>query len=413
MHSDKFPNELHSSNKGNKSRTEIDNNINPTIRPESGGESRLLILWEKLSHIGLGESVLRVGTHLLSIAFILMAVWVMREFYLRFQMVDSPKEAAIAASLPDATATSSLELPPLNHYANMSIAGIPRLTLMQTNIASRPRIDVIKYEVQRGDTVFGIAEKFGLNPKTILWGNYAILADNPHFLAEGQLLNILPEDGTYHRWSAGEGLYGVAEAYGVEVEDIINFTGNRIVHETLGDWSNPNIEPGRWLVIPGGTRAFASWSAPMISRRDPAVARHIGPGHCGTITDGPIGTGSFIWPSANHYLSGYDYSPATNHLAIDIAGRLGEPLWASDAGVIVYAGWNNFGYGNMVVIDHGNGWQTLYAHLEVVGVVCGQGVFKGTPLGTIGSTGKSSGPHIHYEMMHSSYGRVNPWDFLP
>ena len=88
-------------------------------------------------------------------------------------------------------------------------------------------------------------------------------------------------------------------------------------------------------------------------------------------------------------------------------------MWASDSGVVVYAGWNNFGYGNMVVIDHGNGWQTAYAHMQVITVGCGQSVFQGTQIGTIGSTGKSSGPHIHYEMLHNNYGKVNPWDFLP
>ncbi|MBE0411877.1 MAG: M23 family metallopeptidase [Anaerolineales bacterium] len=413
MHSEKFPNQMDLANGDNKSQTGIDSNKENSPNLKEPGENRFLLLWENLSHFGLGESALRVGTHLLSIAFILLAVWAMREFNLRSQRIDSSQDTVVAAPMADETPDSALELPPVSQPVQMSVAGIPRLTLMQTNISSRPRIEVITYEVQSGDTVFGIAEKFGLQPQTILWGNYGSLADNPHFLAEGQLLNILPVDGTYHRFAAGEGLSGIAEAYNVSVEDIINYPGNRIVHETLGDWENPNLEPGRWLIVPGGTRAFASWSAPLISRRDPAVARHIGPGHCGTIMDGPIGFGSFIWPSGRQYLSGYDYSPATNHFAIDIAGRLGEPLWATDAGVIVYAGWNNFGYGNMVVIDHGNGWQTLYAHLEVVGVVCGQGVFQGTPLGSIGSTGKSSGPHIHFEMMHSSYGRVNPWDFLP
>jgi murein DD-endopeptidase MepM/ murein hydrolase activator NlpD len=413
MDSDEYPNQSLASSEGGKSRTEIESNNDNSPTSEKARENRLLLLWENLSHFGLGESVLRVGTHMLSIAFILLAVWALREFNLRSLTADAAQEEGVAASLPEETPSAGLELPPISQAEQMSILGVPRLTLMQTNISGRPRIEVITYEVQRGDTVFGIAEKFGLQPQTILWGNYATLADNPHFLREGQDLNILPVDGTYHRYSAGEGLSAIAEAYNITVEDIINYPGNRIVHETLGDWENPNLEPGRWLIIPGGTRAFASWSAPMISRRDPAVARHIGPGSCGTILDGPIGFGSFIWPSGRQYLSGYDYSPATNHFGIDIAGRLGEPLWASDAGVIVYAGWNNFGYGNMVVIDHGNGWQTLYAHLEVVGVVCGQGVFQGTPLGTIGSTGMSSGPHIHYEMMHSSYGRVNPWDFLP
>jgi len=88
------------------------------------------------------------------------------------------------------------------------------------------------------------------------------------------------------------------------------------------------------------------------------------PGGCGIITEGYIGYGTFIWPTTETWLSGYDYSPETNHRAIDIAGRIGNPVWAVDAGVIVYAGWNDRGYGNLIVVDHGNGWQSVYAHLD-------------------------------------------------
>ena len=304
-------------------------------------------------------------------------------------------------------------LPPLTIAETSYQVGIPRLAQVHTTIPTRPRTEVITYVVKPGDTVFGIAEQFGIKPETVLWGNYFVLADNPHALTEGQELNILPLDGTYHRWSAGEGLNGVADGYSVTPEEIINWEGNNMNLETLGDFANPNIEPGTFLVVPGGSRQYVTWSAPRITRSNPGVAKFIGPGACGTILDGAVGTGAFIWPSVAHFLSGYDYSPSTNHFAIDIDGDLGEPMWASDSGVVVYAGWNNFGYGNMVVIDHGNGWQTAYAHMQVYTVVCGQSVFQGTPIGTIGSTGKSSGAHIHFEMLHDSYGKVNPWDFLP
>jgi LysM repeat protein len=333
---------------------------------------------------------------------------------LQTQMPETPQQAVQAAVLPTPTPTIYLpDLPPLSLNGNTYEAGIPRLAQVHTTIPTRPRTEVITYVVKTGDTVFGIAEMFGLKPETVLWGNYLILADNPHALVEGQELNILPLDGTYHRWSAGEGLNGVSQGYSVTPEDIINWEGNNLDLESLGDFANPDIEPGTFLVVPGGSRQFVTWSAPKITRSNPGVAKFIGPGACGTIVDGAVGTGAFIWPSAAHFLSGYDYSPSTNHFAIDIDGDLGEPMWASDSGVVVYAGWNNFGYGNMVVIDHGNGWQTAYAHMQVYSVVCGQSVFQGTPIGTIGSTGKSSGPHIHFEMLHDSYGKVNPWDFLP
>jgi murein DD-endopeptidase MepM/ murein hydrolase activator NlpD len=128
--------------------------------------------------------------------------------------------------------------------------------------------------------------------------------------------------------------------------------------------------------------------------------------------EGAVGMGSFVWPTTNHWLSGFNYSPDTNHPAIDIAGQLGNPVFAADNGVIVYAGWNNWGYGNVVVIDHGNGWQTLYAHLSYYGVGCGLSVNQGDVIGSIGSTGNSSGPHLHFEMMYQG-SKVNPFDFLP
>jgi murein DD-endopeptidase MepM/ murein hydrolase activator NlpD len=96
--------------------------------------------------------------------------------------------------------------------------------------------------------------------------------------------------------------------------------------------------------------------------------------------DGIVGAGVFIWPANNRFLSGYDYSPATNHSGIDIDGNLGDGVYAADNGVVVYAGWNNWGYGNVVVINHGNGWQTLYAHLSSYYVSCGQGVSQGNTL---------------------------------
>ncbi len=243
-------------------------------------------------------------------------------------------------------------------------------------------------------------------------GQYLYPGDDPHKLRPGQKLTILPVNGTYHKWSAGEGLNGVARGYGVTPEDIINWAGNNLTPETVGDYSKPNIDPGTMLVVPGGERAFVTWTV-RITRSNPGTARILGQGFCGTIMDGAVGGGSFVWPTRIQTLSGFDYSPSTNHFGIDVAGRTGDPLVASDNGVIVYAGWNDWGYGNVVVIDHGNGWQTLYAHMSVIAVGCGQSVYQGGQIGTLGSTGNSTGPHLHFEMMHDTYGKVNPWDFLP
>lgn len=390
--------------------------VSPAVSPESPesipqDKSRLIKLWEEIWRVGLAESALRIGTTALLLALVLLVAWGMRELYQQTEVVNLSSGPALAASLPTPTATASLSaLPNLTGIQNSP--GIARQTDLHTMIPTRKRMEVTIYTVQAGDTLFGIAEKFGLKPETLLWGNQHVLGDNPHNLRPGQELNILPVDGVYHRWSAGDGLNAVARFFGVTPEDIINFPGNNLDPNTLGDWSNPNIEAGTWLVIPGGKRDFVSWSAPAIPRDNPSVAKVLGPGVCGAVMDGAVGMGSFVWPANNHYLSGFDYSYSTNHLGIDIAGKEGEPIYAADSGVVVYAGWNNWGYGNVVVINHGNGWQTLYAHLSSYNVSCGQSVNQTDLIGTIGNTGNSSGAHLHFEMMYNG-GKVNPWDYLP
>lgn len=128
-----------------------------------------------------------------------------------------------------------------------------------------------------------------------------------------------------------------------------------------------------------------------------AVAQVPGAGYCGLV-DGITGTGQFDWPTANHALTGYLYSPAWGHNGVDIAGSTGDPIYAADTGVVVYSGWNDHGYGYAVILDHGNGYQTIYAHFSEVHVQCAARVEKGETLGLMGSTGWSNGPHLHFEL---------------
>lgn len=380
-------------------------NEEPAARP---APRRWNDIWEGLLRLGLGEIALRTGTVLASIALILLVLWVMGSFYLKGD-VDYKRDAAIAAPLPTATATVP---PPPYVVVMVAQRGIPRFAQIHTTLPNRARFQITQYEVQKGDTLFGIAEKYGLKPQTLLWGNFDILADDPHRLQPGQMLNILPLDGVLYEWHAGDGLNGVAKFFGVTPDAIIDWPGNNLNRENLGDLSNPNIAAGTKLLIPGGTRAFISWSAPLISRSDPAKAKIFGPGYCGTQYEGYVGGGTFVWPSTEKWLSGYDYTPSTNHFGIDIAGAIGNPIYATDSGVVVYAGWNDWGYGNVIVIDHGNGWQSLYAHLSQLYVGCGASVSQGASIAAMGSTGRSSGPHLHFELMNASGVRVNPWDYL-
>jgi murein DD-endopeptidase MepM/ murein hydrolase activator NlpD len=389
----------------------LEDNLNSLEEPAaSESPRRWSDIWERVLRLGLGEIALRAGTVLASIALVLLVLWVMRSFYLKGD-VSYTRDSAAAAALPTPTAT--VPPPPFLLPAAMSIErGIPRLAQLHTTLPNRARFEINTYEVQKGDSLFGIAEKFGLRPQTILWGNFDTLADDPHRLQPGQVLNILPVDGLLYEWHAGDGLNGVATFFGVAPEAIIDWPSNNLEQEKLGDLTNPDIEPGTKLFVPGGERTFISWSAPLISRSDPAKAKIFGPGYCGTVMDGYIGGATFVWPSSETYLSGFNYTPDTNHWGIDIAGSMGNPIYATDSGVVVYTGWNDWGYGNVVVIDHGNGWQSLYAHNSENYVTCGASVSQGATIAAMGSTGRSSGPHLHFELMNASGVRVNPWDYL-
>ena len=141
------------------------------------------------------------------------------------------------------------------------------------------------------------------------------------------------------------------------------------------------------------------------------VSRSVyGSGACEGGYEGAFGDGAFIWPADNHTLSGNDYW--SGHLGIDIAAGEGARIYAADSGVVVFTGWATGGYGNTVVIDHGNGYQTLYGHLSSVTVRCGQSIGKGGVIGYSGSTGNSTGAHLHFEIRYQG-GFVNPWYVLP
>ncbi|MCX6070286.1 MAG: M23 family metallopeptidase [Chloroflexi bacterium] len=301
------------------------------------------------------------------------------------------------------TELTPADLPPFEEQVKTS--GVSRLVNPKTEIPVRPRVEVLRYTVQRGDSVFGIAKTFGLEPESILWGNYDTLNDDPDMVQPGLDLNILPVDGVLYRWQEGDTLVSVATTFEVDPREIVDWPGNSI------DPAAPEIKEGTVLVVPGGVREFRQWLIPIIARGNAGVGAAFGSGGCsGDFSGGAYGSGAFIWPSANHFLSGNDYW--SGHLAIDIALALGDLIWASDSGVVVYAGWSGGGYGNMVMVDHGNGYQTLYAHLNGVTVQCGQSVGQGSGIGYGGSTGNSTGAHLHFEV-RSNGGFVNPWYVLP
>jgi len=384
----------------------------PQDNEEKKGETSeeqpsLVTRWmERLAHLGLGEVTLRIGTNVLAILLVVGVVWLLQGA----DLGGTTRQTVVANLTP--VPTQPLTQPPIP--IAFSLDGIPRQAELHTTIPSRPRMEVVKYTVQKGDSIFVIADKYGLKPTTILFGNYYTLKDSPDLLKPDQVLNILPVDGTYYEWQGTESLTKVAEVFGVDAETIINYPGNHLDANTIGDINNPNIAAGSWLIVPGGQRQFTSWTAPaQLVQSNPSV--HVwGAGVCSGINYVQVGFGTFVFPTTEHWLSGTPYRPDIRHFAVDFAGAQGNGVFATDAGTTVYSGWNDWGYGWLVIIDHGNGWQSLYAHLSQINAGCGVNVGQGDLIGLIGMTGgTSSGPHLHFELMNTTLGYVNPLDYLP
>lgn len=281
----------------------------------------------------------------------------------------------------------------------------------QTIIPERPalvRYEPITYEVQPGDNPTIIAARFGLQPSTIVWANVSA-TENPDLLSTGQRLVIPPVDGVLHTVKSGDTIDGLAATFGVEVSEIVAFPGNGLESEASV------LVVGQQLTLPGGERplerprpapaAVAAASSSSSSTSTSSQSRST----TSTATGGYLGaTGAFLWPARGRITQ---YSSSW-HTAIDIAAPTGTPVYASDGGRVVAAGWDSTGYGWHVRINHGNGFTTLYAHFSVYNVDVGDYVNKGTLIGRIGSTGNSTGPHLHFEVRRNGV-RNNPMGYLP
>jgi murein DD-endopeptidase MepM/ murein hydrolase activator NlpD len=238
--------------------------------------------------------------------------------------------------------------------------------------------------------MFGIAQQFNLQPETILWAN-SELKDNPDLLGVGMDLTVPPVDGVLHTIQKGDTLASIAQKYKVTPEAISTAVWNNWV-------PGQDLQAGQSLFVPGGKRELVVWQLPSTTR-PAAVGTGAGgwtnAGQCMGVTAKPLGSGKFIWPTNSHWISGNPY--AWWHRGIDLSGSLGDPVYAADTGTVIWAGPNSWGYGNLIVLDHGNGWQTFYAHLSQIYVRCGQQILRGAIIGAVGNTGHSFGAHLHFE----------------
>jgi len=275
---------------------------------------------------------------------------------------------------------------PTSNEISRNTGTILRLAQPHTIIPERPRLDVITYTVQAGDTVQGIASLFGLQPTTIMWADSSI-EDAPDLLRIGQVVTILPVDGVYHKVADGDTLESIAEAYKVEPEAIATCEYNHLQSPGYA------IVEGMRLIVPGGEKPYV-----------PKVVTT----YTGSVPEGARGTGRFQWPVLGSITQGYWYG----HRAIDIGASTGSAVLTADGGFVSFAGWTDVGYGYLIVIDHANGFATYYAHLSNIYVSTGQAVERGQVIGAVGSTGWSTGPHLHFEVRYYD-AQQNPRAYLP
>jgi len=251
---------------------------------------------------------------------------------------------------------------------------------VQTEISQKPRDQVISYEVQKGDTLSTIAEKFGVSVDTIKWAN-DIRSDN---LRIGQEVKIPPVTGVVHKVREGENIYTIAKKYKTDAQKIVNFPFNE-----FSDLDTFALQIGQTLIVPDGVIA----EAPAIIAPAPPVI--VG------------GTGQFQWPT-NGLITQY---PIWYHMAVDIANSSAPGIAASDKGTVVLVQYLRYGYGQHVMIDHGNGFTTLYGHMSNIYVNVGDVVSRGQVIGRMGSTGRSSGIHLHFEIRKNGV-TINPLPML-
>lgn len=261
-----------------------------------------------------------------------------------------------------------------------------------TTVSQKDRDKIEDYEVKSGDTISTIAEKFKVSTDTIKWANDL---ENVNSIKPGEKIKILPVSGVSYIVKSGDSLESVAKKYSVDAQGILNFPFNDIPDDF-------KLTAGQTLIIPDGVPP----QAPVIPRPR-QQPQYLAQGPASPTFTAPGGA-SFIWPTSGSITQPFMWW----HPGVDVANREGPAIAAADGGEVVVAGWpDGFGYGNRVVIDHGNGYQTLYAHLSNIYVTVGQTISRGQVIGRMGSTGRSTGTHLHFEV-HFKGIAINPLAIL-
>jgi murein DD-endopeptidase MepM/ murein hydrolase activator NlpD len=258
------------------------------------------------------------------------------------------------------------------------------------------------YTVADGDTLSGIATKFGVSIATILWENNLTVRD---FIKPGQKLTILPSSGVSYKIKKGDTIAKVAVVYGVDPTEIKSWNG-------ISDDSSLQI--GAQIFVPGGKVA-----TPAAPPKPKTVAVAPKAAAKPSVVQSPGASGAdMAWPAATHYISQpygiWSRVSGGTHSGVDLAAATGTLIYAADDGIVTHAGCGascKKSYGLYVDIDHGNGLMTRYGHASKLAVSVGDQVRRGQVIAYMGSTGRSTGPHLHFEVRKN--GRyVNPMPYI-
>lgn len=273
-----------------------------------------------------------------------------------------------------------------------------------TIIPDRPRNTMTLYTIQKGDTIYDIARRFNLTQETIAWSN-----DRRQIwtLIPGDTLNIPPSDGVYIQAVGQTTIRELAAQYQVDDPRVVLDSEANNMTGLNADSVPPS---GMWIFIPGGVAEEVNWAPQIVtgssgtsgSNTSGSSGNQVGfqlgdPGSCGLLDPG-VAT---VWSNPMTHGS-YTITRGFSswHPGIDMAATPGTAIYAANGGRVIFAGRNNWGYGLAVVISSGP-FQTLYGHMSILNVSCGQVVSSGQIIGGVGSTGNSSGPHLHFEIMYN------------
>lgn len=246
-----------------------------------------------------------------------------------------------------------------------------------------PTTDTISvYEVKKGDTIQDVADLFGVSVNTIIWANNL----KSRTIAKGDTLIILPITGIKHTVKKGDTITSISKKYKADDQDVANYNGLAVA---------ATLEVGDTVIVPDGEIEIVQTATKPK-----------------TTTKKPVVLNSYAYTAPSGFLvrpiSGGRRSQGVHgHNGVDLASSIGTPVYAAAGGKVIVAkmGGYNGGYGNMIIISHDKGIQTVYAHLNTIYISQGDTVTQGQTIGELGNTGKSTGPHLHFEVR----GAKNPF----